>query len=105
MRALCAPVRGWRPLAAAPGRRLRRCGARGCAPALRRRLLLSPVTLTQRGPSTRRLCCVATYACAVGALVLLWLVYPKDYSYGAAASTGLLFYPGQARALQTLPGP
>ena len=35
--------------------------------------------------------------------MLLWLVYPKDYSYGAAASTGLMFYPGQVRTLQELP--
>jgi hypothetical protein len=46
-----------------------------------------------------------TYLCAVGALVLLWLVYPQDYSYTAAARTGLQFYPGQARAPCSPPDP
>ena len=48
--------------------------------------------------AARRLTFLLTYACSAGALVLLWLVYPQDYSYGAAAGTGLQFYPGVVRA-------
>ena len=51
--------------------------------------------------AARRLTFLLTYTCSAGALVLLWLVYPQDYSYGAAVGTGLQFYPGVVRTLVT----
>ena len=88
------------------------CGATGCAAARRtssaagaalHRSVNIPVLSQRACCRLRRLCCCATYLCAVGALVLLWLVYPQDYSYGAAVSTGLDFYPGQVGARPAAP--
>ena len=58
------------------------------------------------GASLRHTCWVLWWIssfCGVAAILLLWLVYPQDYSYGAAVSTGLKFYPGLVRTFWTPP--
>ena len=48
-----------------------------------------------------RVAFILSFVCGIGALVIVWLLYPKDIAYGTALKDSYLFY--NAQQIGTLP--
>ena len=48
-----------------------------------------------------RVAFILSFVCGIGALVIVWLLYPKDIAYGTALKDSVLFY--NAQQIGTLP--
>ena len=48
-----------------------------------------------------RVAFLTSFVCGIGALVIVWLLYPKDVAYGTALKDSYLFY--NAQQIGTLP--